>query len=153
MNWQGFKKAVIKDESDDLDVEQTAEAAASYLNSIDEPLKAEKTLLAAVLVETAFAVCVFFFSDWINEWTDDHFPVGQVILNGAVFALGFLIGFTVFHIHQSKFRRTARNMETSFMRDYENRSKASLILMNCFFSTVVGVINVVLLHIAFNFLQ
>jgi hypothetical protein len=155
MDWQKFKEAVVKDESDDLDLEQAADNTADYLNSLDDaPMKAERTLFGAILLEIGFAFCVFFFSSWILEWADAHFPVGQVILSSAVFALGFLIGFTAFRIYQSRFGNESQMPSggSSFMSNYESRSRANSVLINCMFATVAGVINVILLHVAFNFL-
>lgn len=154
MSIEDLKKNTPHGGNEPIDLKSPYENAPP-IDSLDKPMEAEATFFYCVLIEAALIICVFFFSKWIIEWLNDYSPAGQIAFNLLVFALGFLIGFTAFRIYILRFSNESKMLSSGsgFISNYESRSRGNPVLINCLFATVAGTINVILLHIAFNFLM
>jgi hypothetical protein len=112
---------LLDTEEDKAQREAMANAAGEVIDSMDDPVGAQKTLFVCSLCVAGIYGLAFFAPYWIAALEFEY----QIFLYLTLFACGFLIGFALFRLYQFYFvrRRELNNIASGVMGGYEYYSQ------------------------------
>jgi hypothetical protein len=136
---------LLDTEEDKAQREAMANAAGDVIESMDDPVGAQKTLfICSVCVAGVYGLA--FFAPRLLAALDFEY---QILLYLALFAASFLIGFALFRLYQFYFvkQRELNNIDSGVMGGYEYYSQQNRKWKIWLVAATAAVLNVVAFNI------